>query len=330
MNEVVTEDRAEIRFAQFVAEAEKLLEPTKWEIGRIASECKKITGKTDAELGDRIGLSGSQVAQRRNVWERFGTSDLYLGTNLSRTEGRNLYPGTNLTWTHFREALGWEDAESVLKVAMDDELSVKDMVRYRNAIHGEQVTRGDQNESDFRFDDGLPADTKPEKPIAQPKTTKPAGEAAGPKQAPAQPRTSPAVASPEASTTSGWPEILRPIDDILNEIAQRLESIEPEPLVDWHRSEIRRLQTRDIQIPPRLDVPDVHAAIERWCQWVNTGTDKTIPPNSPQLEAVWRMIGGWDVDTSSIVKQIDRCVGSQWSNLRPPEASNDTKKGYLI
>ena len=119
-------DRIETAFNQFVAEAERILAPTQWEIGRIASECKEATGKTDAELGERIGLKTDQVQQRRSVWDRFGTdSDTYR----------------NLSWSHFYACLRWDDADSVLDVANSDGLSVAEMIRYHSVLHGKPSVR---------------------------------------------------------------------------------------------------------------------------------------------------------------------------------------------
>ena len=121
MSNHVEIDAAEHQFESFVSEAEQILAPTQWEIGRIASECKEVTGKTDAELGERIGLSRDQVQQRRSVWDRFGDdSDTYR----------------NLKWSHFHAAMNWDDATQTLAIADRDMLTVRDMVRYHDLRHG--------------------------------------------------------------------------------------------------------------------------------------------------------------------------------------------------
>ena len=123
--------RPEHQFESFVSEAEQILAPTQWEIGRIASECKEVTGKTDAELGERIGLSRDQVQQRRSVWDRFGDdSDMYR----------------NLKWSHFHAAMNWDDAAETLKTADRDDMTVAVMVRYHDLRHGKtSPTLGSRN-----------------------------------------------------------------------------------------------------------------------------------------------------------------------------------------
>lgn len=113
-------DKQEQAFEQFVAEAVAILSPTRWEIGRIASESKEVTGKTDAELGERIGLSKQQVQARRAVWDRFGDNS-----------------NCRLSWTHYAVAVTWDDAEEVISVAKDESLSVADMQRFRRVKNGE-------------------------------------------------------------------------------------------------------------------------------------------------------------------------------------------------
>jgi hypothetical protein len=118
-------DKAEEQFQKFIAEAQQILGPTRWEIGRIASEIKEVCGKSDAEIGDAIGLSKVQVYQRRSVWDRFGGGNINF----------------RLSWSHFCAALSWEDADTALQWAHDNEANVAEMTAWRRAQNGEDITK---------------------------------------------------------------------------------------------------------------------------------------------------------------------------------------------
>ncbi len=118
---------------RLVHEAKSALEVSNWRIGELAVEWVAVTGKTDAQFGEYLGLSKKQVQQRRLVWELFGV----------RKEFREGLAG--LTWTHFRIALGWDDADDCLKWAADAEATVNEMIMWRKASHGEPLTGVSQN-----------------------------------------------------------------------------------------------------------------------------------------------------------------------------------------
>lgn len=124
MQQVIA-DKAEQQFRRFVEEAHAILGPTRWEIGRIASEIKEVCGKSDAEIGDAIGLSKDQVRQRRNVWDRFSAA----------------YPSTRLDWTHFREALSWDDADDALAWAEENQANVAEMRAWHRVQNGEDISK---------------------------------------------------------------------------------------------------------------------------------------------------------------------------------------------
>ena len=88
-----------------------------WEVGRCAAEWTKryAKGRTDADFGELIGMRRDQIAQRRQVWDRF----------------RECYTCNTLPWSHYREALAWDDAEEWLQKAHDNEWSVAKMIQQR-------------------------------------------------------------------------------------------------------------------------------------------------------------------------------------------------------
>jgi hypothetical protein len=112
---------------QLVERAQQALNRCNWEIGECAARWTKkfARGRTDADFGALIGLSGDQVFQRRRVWETF--SDV-CGN----------YPA--LRWSHFYAAITWDDAAECLTWANDMQATVAEMKAWRRAQHGEDLT----------------------------------------------------------------------------------------------------------------------------------------------------------------------------------------------
>ncbi|MEZ6125090.1 MAG: hypothetical protein R3C49_18240 [Planctomycetaceae bacterium] len=97
-----------------------------WVVGECASKWTKkyARGRTDADFGQMVGLSGDQIYQRRRVWEAFGTTfDKF----------------TNLKWSFFYVALNWEDATRCLNWADENEATVAEMRAWRRAQNGEDL-----------------------------------------------------------------------------------------------------------------------------------------------------------------------------------------------
>lgn len=97
-----------------------------WIVGQCASEwlSEYGRGRTDEQFGELIGLSRTQVQQRRQVWESFGKIHTRFKT---------------ITWTHFREALQWDDAEACLEWAEECNATVAEMRAWRRAQRGEDL-----------------------------------------------------------------------------------------------------------------------------------------------------------------------------------------------
>ena len=94
-----------------------------WVVGECAANWtqKYARGRTDADFGQMVGLSGDQIYQRRRVWEAFGNSyEKY----------------TNLKWSFFYVALNWEDATKSLNWADENEATVAEMRAWRRAQNG--------------------------------------------------------------------------------------------------------------------------------------------------------------------------------------------------
>lgn len=112
---------------ELVLRAQQALSRCNWEIGECAAAWTQryARGRTDADFGALIGLSGDQVYQRRRVWETFSdVSDRY----------------ERLKWSHFYAAVNWDDAAECLQWAEDMQATVAEMKAWRRAQHGEDLS----------------------------------------------------------------------------------------------------------------------------------------------------------------------------------------------
>ncbi|QDU38401.1 hypothetical protein Mal4_27280 [Maioricimonas rarisocia] len=119
---------------ELVEKAQNALNQCNWVIGECAAQWTQryAQGRTDADFGARIGLSGDQVYQRRRVWETF--ADVH-----------DDYP--KLKWSHFYAALNWDDAADCLQWANEIGATVAEMKAWRRAQHGEDLTiQGEEGE----------------------------------------------------------------------------------------------------------------------------------------------------------------------------------------
>lgn len=109
-----------------------------WVVGECAALWTKkyARGRTDADFGQLLGLSGDQVYSRRRVWETFGDSVLVRNFEW-------------LKWSHFWVAINWEDAEKCLTWAGENEATVAEMRAWRRAQNGEDLFAGIKDESDW-------------------------------------------------------------------------------------------------------------------------------------------------------------------------------------
>ncbi len=126
---------------QLVLRAQQALSRCNWEIGECAALWTKkySQGRTDADFGALIGLSGDQVYQRRRVWEAF--ADVHSQYQ-------------HLKWSHFYSALNWEDSAECLQWADDLGATVAEMKAWRRSQHGEDLQeRADEEAPPFGMED---------------------------------------------------------------------------------------------------------------------------------------------------------------------------------
>jgi len=109
--------------SQLISRAQFAVSQCNWVVGECASKWtqKYAKGRTDADFGQLVGLSGDQVYQRRRVWETFG-------------DVRSDYP--SLKWSHFYVALNWDDSSECLQWAEENEATIQELKTWRRALHG--------------------------------------------------------------------------------------------------------------------------------------------------------------------------------------------------
>jgi hypothetical protein len=113
--------------AELIARARESLSECHWTVGECAGKwtTKYAKGRTDADFGALVFLSGDQIYQRRRVWETFG-------------DVRSNYTG--LRWSHFYCALNWDDSSECLQWAFENEATVAEMRAWRRLQRGEDLT----------------------------------------------------------------------------------------------------------------------------------------------------------------------------------------------
>lgn len=111
---------------ELISAARDAVSQCNWVVGECAARWTQrfARGRTDADFGQLVGLSGDQIFQRRRVWEAFGDS-------------HTQFPG--LKWSFFYVALNWDDAEECLAWAHESDATVAEMRAWRRAQRGEDL-----------------------------------------------------------------------------------------------------------------------------------------------------------------------------------------------
>lgn len=107
--------------------AQRAISHCRWIVGECASKWtqRHARGRTDADFGTLVGLSGDQIYQRRRVWETFSdVRDQFIA----------------LKWSHFYAALNWDDAADCLQWADETQSTIAEMKAWRRALRGEDLT----------------------------------------------------------------------------------------------------------------------------------------------------------------------------------------------
>ena len=112
---------------ELIEKAQSAVSQCNWVVGECASKWTKKFAKsrTDGDFGEKVGLTGDQIYQRRRVFETFG--DVY--TN---------YP--SLKWSHFYVALNWDNAPECLQWAEENQTTVAEMKAWRRSLQGEDLS----------------------------------------------------------------------------------------------------------------------------------------------------------------------------------------------
>lgn len=112
--------------SELISRAQFAVSQCNWVVGECAAQWTQryAKGRTDADFGQLVGLSGDQVYQRRRVWETFG-------------DVRGDY--SSLKWSHFYISLNWDDAPECLQWAEENQATIAELKMWRRALHGEET-----------------------------------------------------------------------------------------------------------------------------------------------------------------------------------------------
>ena len=112
---------------ELISAARLAISNCNWTVGECASQWTEryAKGRTDADFGELVGLSGDQIYQRRRVWESFA-------------DVRDDY--AELKWSHFYVGLTWTDSAECLAWAKENKATVAEMKAWRRMQHGEDLT----------------------------------------------------------------------------------------------------------------------------------------------------------------------------------------------
>lgn len=112
---------------ELIQRAQLAVSDCNWTVGECAAQWTKkfARGRTDADFGELVGMSGDQIYQRRRVFEAFAdVQEKYA----------------SLKWSHFYIALNWEDSAECLSWASDNDATIAEMKAWRRLQRGEDVT----------------------------------------------------------------------------------------------------------------------------------------------------------------------------------------------
>jgi len=251
------------------------IDDCKWEVGRLAHEWTERFAKdrTDEDFGKLVGLSRSQVQQRRQVFATYG-------------DVCNTY--CKLSWSHFNVSLDWSDAEYWLGQANDLGLSVAEMQRMRNAQlrldRGEDLTQpAEPEDTDTEQPDTESEHVAGVDPVQrEPSIVKPTPKAESQPESPPE-----KVAKPETKATSTKKATTSVVKTTLTTILDRLESllsaITPELKSKTEKQQLaEKLRHRADQLdPPEESTTATPAAVvaAEWNMIANVPRCKTVTKN---------------------------------------------------
>lgn len=338
MNPPAVVQRAEETEAQLVAACRELIakiDDCKWELGRMAHEWtqRHANGRTDADFGKLIGLPQQQVNARRLVWATFG--DVYHSSG-------------NLSWTHFREVLNWDDSEEWLAEANQNEWSVATMKRMRD-VRLRIDNNEDLSEPNEHFGDPeqLAEDDEPDdvqdvdlyqRPPSTVKHTPPdfaddpdPKDSVGPVPT-GQNNPSPTPAHTPAATTPAEPAASVTVDNAINNIAALVTALKPQlkgqsghtlaaQLRRW-ADEIdppKRKKKADDgpAIPASLDTTAGRQAWDEWREYRRQTRKKLTPIGETKLLSEWAERGA-----TRFVAAVNHSITNGWQGLFEPEGKH--------
>ena len=182
-----------------IEEARRAVSQANWILGECAVRwCEQYArGRTDADFGKLVGVTGDKIYKCRRVSEVFGAVDFV----------------PRVSWSHYYEALNWDDAAECIEWAVQNEASLAEMKAWRRAMHGEDLTtpaNADRvDHSPFRGTAETPTTSKgSSNPIATPATVersknrRPSRATGGTQGPPVEPDNKPVASKPPSSATA--------------------------------------------------------------------------------------------------------------------------------
>jgi len=124
---------------ELIQRAQTAVSQCNWTVGECAVQWTKkfARGRTDADFGELVGMSGDQIYQRRRVCETFAdVKDTYSA----------------LKWSHFYIALNWDNAAECLGWANENSATIAEMKAWRRLQLGEDVTTAADDDVPFGSD----------------------------------------------------------------------------------------------------------------------------------------------------------------------------------
>ncbi len=284
---------------ELIQKAQAAISSCNWTVGECASLwCEKYArGRTDADFGSSVGLSGDQVYSRRRVSESFA-------------DVRDSYP--ELKWSHFYVALTWQDSAECLGWANENQATVAEMKAWRRMQNGEDLTVEaepfDSNYADPGKGDPILADRPEPEPVLG--SGDPRGDWTG-----SQADSTPNASSPVVTTTldAGSPTV--PTPEPATEVPEYSGNSEPSEhsYSPFRPSSGSPADASGPAKPSRAEQPTELTIAERRAKL------RSVVLRIPQLMRAADELGGLDL----LVRQMRQCAADLKHGFKPSDCGLD-------
>lgn len=289
MREITAEvQQADASESELVERATNADGKAAWIVGECASlwTQRYAKGRTDQAFAEMCGIDPGQVQLRRRVFETFGEFPI-------------LY--RKLSWSHYRVALTWEDANEHIEWAIDNTASVREMVAWRRMQRGEDLTTESQG-------DPLPEPPKaaphaggtasagsPAAPVFDTAASSASGFPSGPDVPssvspspfnplpvkPQKPAAAPSIESRQF-TLADLRKWLAAAEDNAEDVRERRK------LAAWHRTRAEELDPQErVKVPDNMASTVVASAMGEWIRYRKEKKKPVTPTQELKLLKMW-------------------------------------------